>query len=386
MKGMTEGASRLTGQAAFHVLAKARELERKGVKVLHFEIGEPDFDTPQHIKDAAMEALAKGRTYYVNSWGVPELREVIRDEVEKTRGFRPDLDQILVAPGANPILYYTVACTVSQGQNIALQDPAFMTYYSILDYTGIKANQVFLKEENEFRMDPEDLDSAIDDDTALIMANSPSNPTGGVMTKSEIERVAEIAEERDVYLLSDEIYSKMTYDLEHHSASVRDKCRERTILLDGFSKAYAMTGWRLGYCVGPAELIKKMGLLLQTIDSCTNNFIQYGAIAALKGEQKCVRDMMAQFSERRTAVINGLNNIPGVKCVWPQGAFYAFPNITGTGMTSQEFAEWALEKVGVALLPGTAFGPGGEGYVRLSYATSIADINEAMERLRDALS
>ena len=385
MKGFTQEAQRLTGQAAFKVLAKAKALERKGVDVLHFEIGEPDFDTPQHIKDAAMKALAEGKTSYVNSWGIPELREAICDEIELTRGFRPDMDQVLVAPGANPVIYFATACLVGKGQNMILQDPGFLTYYSVLDYLGVRGNRVILKEENEFRMDPEDLNDAIDENTSLILMNSPSNPTGGVMTKKEIERVAEIAEEKDIYLLSDEIYSKMTYDLRHYTPSVRDECRERTIILDGFSKAYAMTGWRLGYCVGPPEVIEKMGLLLQTIVSCTNAFIQYGAIAALKGPQH-ITEMMAEFRERRNVLIAGLNSIPKLKCVNPQGAFYAFPNITGTGMTSQEFADFALEELGVALLPGTAFGPGGEGYVRLSYATCIEDIEKAIERMREGLS
>lgn len=370
--------------AAFEFLAKAKALERQGKKVLHFEIGEPNFDTPEHICEAAIKALRGGKTRYVNSNGILELREAICEEVEKTRGFRPDVDQILVAPGGNPLIFYLVSCVVEQHQNIALQDPGFLTYYSVLKYTGIKGNFVRLKEKNEFRLDPEDLNSAIDDDTRLIILNSPSNPTGGVMKKSEIERVAEIAEERDIYLLSDEIYSKMTYDYPHHSAAIRDQCNERTILLDGFSKSYAMTGWRLGYAVGPKEVIKKMSMVLEATVSCTPDFLQYGGIAALKGPQY-VDDMMRTFRERRDVLIEGLNSIPKLSCVTPQGAFYAFPNITKTGMNSSEFADFAINELGIALLPGTAFGPGGEGYVRLSYATSIETIKEAVERLKAGL-
>ena len=384
MKAISEGANRLVGQAAFNVLAKAKELERQGKHILHFEIGEPDFDTPKHIIEGAENALEGGATHYVNSYGIPELREAICDEIEKTRGFRPDMDQVLICPGANPIIYFAAATLINPGQNMALQDPGFLSYYSVLDYTGIRGNLVQLKEENEFRMDPEDLNDVIDQDTRMILMNSPSNPTGGVMTKAEIERVGEIAEERDLYLLSDEIYSKMTYDLPHYSPAVRDQCRERTIILDGFSKAYAMTGWRLGYAVGPAPVIEKMGLLLQTIVSCTTSFVQYGGVAALKGPQN-TGEWMKEFRERRDVLISGFNSIPKLSCVKPEGAFYAFPNITRTGMTSQEFADFALEELGIALLPGTAFGPGGEGYVRLSYATAIDDIKMAIERLREGL-
>jgi aspartate/methionine/tyrosine aminotransferase len=384
MRSITAAANRLTPNAAFDVLAKAKDMERKGKRVLHFEIGEPDFDTPAHISDAAVKALREGKTHYVNSYGIPELREAICEEVERTRGFRPDPDQVLVTPGANPIIYFAATCLVEPHQNIALQDPGFLTYYSVLQYTGIRGNLVTLKEENEFRMDPEDLNDAIDKDTRLLVVNSPSNPTGGVMTKAEIERVAEIAEERDLYLLSDEIYSKMTYDRPHHSAAVRDECKERTILLDGFSKSYAMTGWRLGYAVGPKKVIEKMGMELQATVSCTPDFLQYGGVAALSGPQ-LVGEMMRKFTERRNVLIEGLNSVPELSCVMPQGAFYAFPNITRTGMNSREFAEFALEKLGIALLPGTAFGPGGEGYVRLSYATSLDIIREAVGRFRAGL-
>ncbi len=385
MKAFTDAALRMTPNAAFEYLAMAKALERQGRDILHFEIGEPNFETPAHIKDAAVKALGEGRTRYVNSNGILELREAICEEVERTRGFRPDTDQILVTPGGNPVIYYLVTCVADQRHNIALQDPGFLTYFSVLQCSGVKGNFVRLKEENEFRMDPEDLGKVIDDDTRLIILNSPSNPTGGVMKKSEIERVAEMAEERDIYLLADEIYSKMTYDRPHHSAAIRDECRERTVLLDGFSKSYAMTGWRLGYAVGPKELIKKMSRVLEATVSCTPEFIQYGGIAALNGPQY-VNDMMNAFRERRDLLIAGLNSIPNLSCVMPQGAFYAFPNITKTGMNSREFADFAINKLGIALLPGTGFGPGGEGYVRLSYATSIETIKEALERLKAGLA
>lgn len=384
MRSFTENATRITPNAAFEYLAKAKALERQGKKVLHFEIGEPNLDTPEHITDAAVKALRDGRTRYVNSNGIIELREAICEEVEKTRGFRPDTDQILVTPGGNPIIYYLVTCVADRRHSIALQDPMFLTYLAVLQCSGVRGNMVRLKEENEFRLNPDDLEKAMDETTRLIIMNSPSNPTGGVMTKEEIERVAEIAEERDVYLLSDEIYSKMTYDRKHHSAAIRDECKERTILLDGFSKSYAMTGWRLGYAVGPRDVIEKMTRILEATVSCTPEFIQHGGIAALKGPQFVDR-MMKTFRERRDLLVAGLNDIPKLSCVMPQGAFYAFPNITKTGLSSREFADFAIDKLGIALLPGTGFGPGGEGYVRLSYATGTDTIREALDRLRTGL-
>jgi len=384
MRSFTDSALRITPNAAFEYLAKAKALERQGRKVLHFEIGEPNFDTPDHIKDAAVKALRERRTRYVNSNGILELREAICEEVERTRGFRPEPDQVLVTPGGNPIIYYLVTCVADQRHNIALQDPMFLTYLTVLQCSGVKGNLVRLKEENEFRLDPDDLEKALDEKTRLIIVNSPSNPTGGVMTKAEIERVAEIAEERDVYLLSDEVYSKMTYDRKHHSAAIRDECKERTILLDGFSKSYAMTGWRLGYAVGPRDVIEKMTRILEATVSCVPEFVQHGGIAALKGPQ-FVDKMMETFRERRDILVNGLNRIPKLSCVMPQGAFYAFPNITKTGMDSRQFADFAIEKLGIALLPGTGFGPSGEGYIRLSYATSIETIEEALERLQTGL-
>ncbi len=385
MKEFTDHANRLTGQAAFNVLARAQELEKQGEDILHFEIGEPDFDTPAHIGQAAKDALDDGFTHYVNSAGIIELREAICDEFERTKGYRPDTDQIVVTSGANPIIYYAMATLVGTGGKMIVQDPGFLSYYSAIKYFNIDAQRVQLHEENEFRMNPDDIRAQITPDTRLILMNSPSNPTGGVMTRSEIEEVADIAEEHDIYLLSDEIYGKMLYDREHFSPSVRDECKERTIILDGFSKAYAMTGWRLGFCVAPKDVARKIGLLHQTIDSCTNGFVQMGGVAALNGPQDSIATMMAEFTKRRDAIVQGLNSISKIRCVNPQGAFYAFPNITETGMTSDEFADYALDELGIALLSGTAFGPGGEGYVRLSYAKSLDTINKAIDRLKQAL-
>ncbi|MBI5001314.1 MAG: pyridoxal phosphate-dependent aminotransferase [Euryarchaeota archaeon] len=383
MRGFAERAGRLVGQAPFKTLAKAQELERKGCEILHFEIGEPDFDTPRHVLDAGQGALMGGKTHYSSPDGLHDLRLAVCDEVERTRGYRPDIGQVLVTPGANPIIYFAVSCLAGPKDEVICPDPGFITYYAVLDYLGVKTVRVPLLEKNEFRMSPDHIRDRITKRTKLIILNSPQNPTGSVMCEEEIEEVAGIAEENDIYLLSDEIYGKLTYDTPHHSASVRDRCKERTILLDGFSKAYAMTGWRLGYSVAPEPLTKKMSLLLQTIVSCTTTFVQWGGVTALKGDQGCISDMMREFRERRDVIVSGLNGVNDISCVTPQGAFYVFPNIKKTGMTSQEFADHLLEELGIAVLPGTAFGPAGEGYIRMSYATSINTIEKAMKKMKE---
>ncbi|HEC95309.1 MAG TPA: pyridoxal phosphate-dependent aminotransferase [Thermoplasmatales archaeon] len=374
-------AKALVGQAAFKVLAKAKELERQGKNVLHFEIGEPDFDTPGNIKNAAIKALKKGETNYVNAAGVLELREAVSEEIKKTRGFKPSTDQVLIGPGANPMIYFALACVADRGDEILLPDPGFPSYLAAAAALGLKPVYVPLKEENDFRMNPDDVAELMTPKTRMIIMNSPQNPTGAVMTKDEVKGLADIAEDKKVYLFSDEIYSKLLYDEKHYTPAVRDECSERTLLIDGFSKAYAMTGWRLGYCVGPKELISKMELLLQTIVSCVPSFVQYGGVEALKGPQEFVSSMREDYRRRRDVVVPGLNKIPGFSCVYPQGAFYAFPNIRETGMKSDELADYLLEKAGVAVLPGTAFGPNGEGYLRFSYATSLEVIKEAFERI-----
>ncbi|HID25065.1 MAG TPA: pyridoxal phosphate-dependent aminotransferase, partial [Thermoplasmata archaeon] len=360
---------------------KAKELERQGKSILHFEIGEPDFDTPWNIKNAAIEAIKKGETNYVNAAGVVELHEAISEEIEKTRGFKPSVNQILVAPGANPMIYFALACVADKGDEILMSDPGFPSYLAAAAALGLKPVYVPLKEENGFRMYPDDVAELMTPKTRMIIMNSPQNPTGAVMTEDEVKGLSDIAEDKKVYLFSDEIYSKLIYDVEHHTPAVRDGCNERTLLVDGFSKAYAMTGWRLGYCVGPKELISKMELLLQTIVSCVPPFVQYGGVEALKGSQDFVYSMREEYRRRRDVVVPRINRIRGFSCVYPQGAFYVFPNIRKTGMRSDELADYLLEKAGVAVLPGTAFGPNGEGYLRFSYATSLEVIKEAFERI-----
>ena len=384
MKKMAEGMYRILGEGAFEYLAKAEALEREGKKVLHFEIGQPDFPTPEHIKESAFEAIRNNFTGYVSATGILELKQAVQDEIELTRGFKPSIEQILILPGAKPGIFFSLLSLVNQGEEIIYPDPGFPTYGSVVKYINAGDVPIILKEENEFRLNPSDIEEKITPKTKLIILNSPQNPTGSVMTKEEIEKIAEIAEERDIFVFSDEIYSKMLYESKFHSPSIRDNAKERTIILDGFSKSYSMTGWRLGYVIGPEEIIERMGTLMINSLSCTTSFIQKAGITALRGTQEPLKEMMKAFLERRNAIIEGLNSIPNFSCLYPQGAFYAFPNIKKTGMNSREVADYILYKAGVCCLPGSAFGPGGEGYLRFSYATSVETINKAIHQIKES--
>ncbi len=384
---LTKAANNLEGQPMFKVLAQVKDLERQGEDIVHFEIGDPDFNTPENITNAAIESLKRGETHYQSSYGMTEFRELVRETTLRSRGFKPDLDQVLIAPSANIIIYYAVACLVEAGDEVIVPDPCFPTYTAVLKYLGVKAVGVPLLEKNQFRMNPKDVESAITEKTRMIIMNSPHNPTGAVMTEQEVAEMAEIAEKHDLYLYTDEIYSRMIFDEQNsfYTPAKRDQCKQRTILANGFSKAYAMTGWRLGVCIAPADVIEKMALLLQTTSSCTAPFVQRAGMEAISGSQDAVNAMMAEYKQRRNLLVEGLNKIPGISCLTPGGAFYAVPNISKTGMTSEEFAKFALEKAKVALLPLTNFGPSGEGYVRLCYATSRERILEGLSRLEKAL-
>ncbi len=375
---------RLHSEAAFEVLAKAKALERKGKRILHFEIGEPDFDTPEIVKDEAKKALDENFTHYVPSQGIIKLREAVCDYIEKTRNFRPTPEQVLIFPGVKPGIFYSMLALINEGDDVIYPDPGFPTYSSLVDY--ISAGDVPLKllEKNEFRMTPDEINEKLTKKTKMIILNSPHNPTGSMLKKDEIKAIYEIAEDNNVYLLSDEVYSQMTYEQPHYSVAEYDNASERTILIDGFSKSFAMTGWRLGYAIGPEELIKKMTVFLINSVSCTNAFIQKAGIIALK-DFDSVKKMVEKFGKRRNVIVRGLNEINGFSCIMPMGAFYAFPNITETGKTSEELADYLLKKAGVAVLPGTAFGSGGEGYLRFSYASSIENIKEAIELMKKVL-
>ncbi|MHA1236712.1 MAG: pyridoxal phosphate-dependent aminotransferase [Candidatus Hodarchaeales archaeon] len=375
-----------TGAGIFEVLSKAKALERSGKTILHFEIGQPDFPTPHHVKEAAKKAIDDNFTGYVAAAGILELREAIQDEIEKTRGFRPSLNQILVIPGANPGIYYAIRSIITHpSDEVIFSDPSFPTYGAVLNYLECEQKPIPLKEENNFRLDPADIEANITENTKLILINSPMNPTGSVMKKSELEQVADLAEKHNLFVLTDEIYSKMTYDEHFYSPAVRDEAKKRTIILDGFAKAYSMTGWRLGYAVGPEEIIDRMGLLVSTTVSCVPPFTQKAGVEALIGPQTDLHNNMKAFRERRDAIVKGLNEISGFSCLVPQGAFYAFPNITGTGMNSKQLADFLLNEAGVACLPGTIFGENGEGYLRFSYATDVQTINKAIVQIKNAI-
>lgn len=388
MKDVSTIAHNIHGQPMFATLARVQELERQGCDILHFELGEPDFNTPSNIVDVACDALRAGDTHYTTSAGLYDFRVAAQKTTLLSRGFKPELDQVLVTPGANAIVYYTVKCVVNPGQEVIVPDPGFPTYYSAIRACGAIPVPVPLREECGFRMQPEDLEAAITDRTRLIIFNSPSNPTGAANTPDEIKAIAQLAKERDVYILSDEIYSRLIFNEERSfsSPSQLDECRERTIIINGFSKAYAMTGWRLGVAIGPSEVIRKMCLLNETIVSCVPPFIQRAGIEAIQGDATAIDAMREEYQRRRDIITDGLNELPGVRCCRPDGAIYAFPNIAETGMNSERFAEFALNEAGVALLPGTNFGAGGEGYVRLSYVNSIEHIEMAISRLSEAIN
>ncbi len=382
MVQLSAAAGRIYGEAAFEVLAKAQELERKGKDILHFEIGEPDIETPENIAQAGIKAIKNKKTHYVPSIGITELRKAVQVEVEKTRGYRPKLEQIVITPGLKPGIFFSMLAIVNPGDEVIYPDPGYPTYGSVTSYLGAKGVLVPLLEKNEFRMNPDDIQKRITNKTKLLIVNSPQNPTGSVMTKSELKTIAELAEEYNFYVVSDEIYSKMTYDTLHYTPTAIDKAKERTILLDGFSKYYAMTGWRLGYMVAPIKMADRLKDFLVSAVSCTAAFTQWAGIEALTGNQDFISEMMKRFKEKRDKIVNGLNTIPGFHCLKPNGAFYVFPNIKKTGMSSQKCADHLLYNAGIASLPGTAFGPYGEGYLRFSYATTLENIDCAINRMK----
>ena len=386
MKGLSDLSARIEGQPMLKIMSRVQEMERAGRSVVHFELGEPDFDTPPHIVDRACMALREGKTHYTNSMGIYELREAIAGHVQETRGFRPSLDQVLVTPSANVIISYAVGCLLNPGEVMIVQDPCFPTYLGVANFFGVKVVPVSLKESNGLRLDPEDVRKAMTPRTRLILVNSPSNPTGAVLRPEEVEALYRVAEENDVYLLSDEIYGRMAYgDVRVVSPSTFDSCRERVIVLDGFSKSYAMTGWRIGYVIAPPPVAEKMGLFHQLTSTCLPRFSQEAAIEALTGPQDAVSDMVKEYRERRDLFVAGLNALPGVRCVEPGGAFYTFPNIEGTGMDDLAFSEMMLDEAGVSMVPGSFFGDAGKGFVRLCYATSRENIEEALRRMAACL-
>lgn len=377
--------SRLGTETAFEVLAAARALEAQGREIVHLEIGEPDFDTPTNIIDAAVTALRSGKTHYTPAAGIPELRQAIARYVSDTRGVAVGPEHAVAVPGGKPIMFYVLLAVVEEGDEVIYPNPGFPIYESMINFAGGKAVPIPLREENDFRLDIDEFESLVSARTKMVILNSPGNPTGSVLDADDLKAIARVAQEHDLLVLADEIYSRILYEGEFASITALPGMLERTVILDGFSKTYAMTGWRLGYGVMPEWLAEPVTRLMINSNSCTAAFVQYGGVEALNGPQDGPAEMVAAFRERRDVIVDGLNAIPGFRCLRPKGAFYAFPNIRETGMSSKELEQFLLHEAGVATLAGTSFGAHGEGYLRFSYANSVANINKALERVDAAL-
>jgi aspartate/methionine/tyrosine aminotransferase len=375
--------SRLGTETAFEVLSKAKELERQGKSIIHLEIGEPDFDTPGNVVEAAVEALRGGWTHYGPSAGLPELRETIAAEVSRTRGVKVKSEEVVVVPGGKPIMFFTMLALIDEGDEVIYPNPGFPIYESMINYAGGKAVPVPLHEERDFAMDVDEMSRLITDRTKLIILNSPQNPTGGVLPRADIERAAAAIGNRNIMVLSDEIYRRLQFEGEPFSIMSVPGMQERTIVLDGFSKTYAMTGWRIGYGVMRADLAAQITRLITNSNSCTASFTQMAGIAALRGDQNPVDKMRTAFEQRSQMFVDGLNQIKGFRCRMPKGAFYVFPNITETGWKSKPLADALLDEAGVAALSGTAFGRYGEGFVRFSVANSMDNLHQALKRIEN---
>ena len=373
--------SRLGTETAFEVLARAHALEAQGKHIIHLEIGEPDFDTPGNIVEAAVDALHKGYTHYGPSAGLPDLRQAIAEEVGRLRSISVAADEVVVVPGGKPIIFFTLLALVEEGDEVIYPNPGFPIYESMINFLGAKPVPIPLREERDFRLDVNELKNLINDRTKLIILNSPQNPTGGVLTRQDIVDVAAAIGDRDIMVLSDEIYGRLIFEGEHFSIAAIEGMRDRTIILDGFSKTYAMTGWRMGYGVMRPDLASHIARLMTNSNSCTASFTQMAGIEALHGAQSEAETLRMQFQRRRDGLVNGINQVKGFSCLLPKGAFYTFPNIRQTGWPAKKLADALLEQAGVAALSGTAFGAYGEGYLRFSVANSVANIENAIDRV-----
>ncbi|MBP0020039.1 MAG: pyridoxal phosphate-dependent aminotransferase [Cyanobacteria bacterium SBLK] len=376
---------RLGTESAFEVLAKAKQLEAQGCKIIHLEIGQPDFPTPPHICQAAFQAMQDGYTGYTPAAGLLVLRETIAEHISQTRGVEIHPDEVVVTPGAKSIIFFTILALVNVGDEVIYPNPGFPTYRSVINFVEGKAISLPLIEEENFCFRKEDLEILVSDRTRLFILNSPHNPTGGFLNRADLQAIAELANKYDFYILADEIYSRLLYDASHQSIISIPNMKERTILIDGYSKTYAMTGWRLGYGVAPKAIAKKIEQLTINSNSCTCAFTQIAGVKALKSSQDFVVQMREEFRKRRDVIVEGLNRIQGVHCLKPSGAFYVFPNVKNLPLDSQNLADYLLEEAGIALLPGTAFGEFGTGYLRLSYANSLNNIQDAIDRLKIAI-
>lgn len=382
---LADRMSRLGTETAFEILAQAKQLEAKGKDIIHLEIGEPDFITPRNVIDAGIKALNEGYTHYNPSAGTRELREVVAKYVSRTRNIDVNPDQVVITPGAKPIMFFGIIALVNEGDEVIYPNPGFPIYESVINFLGAKAVPIRLGEENDFRWDIDELKKLVTDKTRMIIINSPQNPTGGILTKDDLKQIADIAISKDIFVLSDEIYSRIIYEGEHHSIASFPGMQERTIILDGFSKTYAMTGWRLGYGVMREDLAVLIAKLQTNSNSCTATFTQMAGIEALNGPQGEVDKMLAEFRRRRQVVLEGLSSIPRISCRTPKGAFYVFPNVKQIGWDVRKLSDFLLNEAGVAVLFGTSFGKYGEGYIRISYANSVENIKEGLSRMEKAL-
>jgi aspartate/methionine/tyrosine aminotransferase len=373
--------SRLGTESAFEVLARARELEARGKEIIHLEIGEPDFATPPNIVDAATRALHEGWTHYGPSAGLPQLRAAVADDVAKQLGITVDPAEVVITPGGKPIMFFTMLALVAHGDEVLYPNPGFPIYESMIRFVGAKEVSYGLREDYDFDVDVDGILEKITDRTRLIILNSPHNPTGGVISRTEIARLAQALAGREIFVLSDEIYGRLIYEGEHSSLAQFPGMKERTIILNGFSKTYAMTGWRMGYGVMRADLAKQITLLMTNSNSCTASFTQIAGVEALRGPQDSVDHMREEFRRRRAVMVEGLNRLPGFRCRQPHGAFYVFPNIRDTGRPTHALADSLLTEAGVACLWGSAFGDWGDGYLRFSFANSVENIQKALERI-----
>jgi len=380
-----ERMSRLGTEGAFEVLARARKLEAEGKKIVHLEIGEPDFATPDNIIEAGISALQNGYTHYTPASGIKEVREAVAGFVSRMLKCEVDAAEVVLVPGSKNVLLFTLLATIEPGDEVIMPDPGYPAYHSQVNFIGAVPRMVTLREETGFRMDLDELRSLVSPKTRMIILNTPQNPTGGVLTEEDIKTVCEIAVEHDLMVVSDEIYSQLVYGFHHVSPMGQPGMRERTVLMDGLSKSYAMTGWRLGYAVAPKELAAKLDQLMINSSSCAAGFTQMAAIEALSmpESEHAVHRMVKVFEHRRNLVVDGLNAIPGVRCKLPQGAFYAFPNVEGTGFNERDLASRLLNEAGVAVLPGTAFGQAGKGFIRLAYTQSEDELKLGLDRIRE---
>ncbi len=382
---LAQRMSVLGTETAFEVLAKARELEAQGEHIIHLEIGEPDFNTPSNIIEAAIKALKEGYTHYGPSPGLMELRELIAQDVSVRKKIKVKAQNIVVTPGGKPIIFFSILALVAQGDEVIYPNPGFPIYESVINFSGACGVPIRLREENQFRLDVNELKKLITPKTKMIIINSPHNPTGSVMTYDDFKGIADLVANKDIYILTDEIYSRIIYDGEHISIASFPGMSERTIILDGFSKSYAMTGWRIGYGIMNESLAVQQARLMTNSNSCTATFTQRAAMEAVRGSQKPVEEMVSEFKKRRDVTVKGLNSIPKISCLLPQGAFYAYPNVTKLGWESKKLADFIMNEAKVAVLAGTSFGDFGQGYLRISYANSVQNIQEGLGRIKRAL-